>query len=153
MTRWLRDPEVHALAEGIPLDVVPHVPSDHPRRTDVPLRDFELGMSGRQMVERDVDERPLIGVVLTDFDNAADHLAAGHSMMRLMLQAQLMGMSTCPLSQAVDFAAFRTRVQRVMGWVGYPQIMLRIGYPTTPIDEIPRTPRREPAAVLQVVQV
>jgi hypothetical protein len=152
MTHWLRDPEVHALADGIPVDVVPHVPSEHPRRTDVPFRDFEVGMPGRQMVERDVDEHPLISVVLTDFDNAADHLAAGHSMMRLMLQAQTMGLSTCPLSQAVDFAAFRSRVQQVMGWVGYPQIMLRVGYPSAPIDDIARTPRREPSAVLQVVQ-
>jgi hypothetical protein len=55
------------------------------------------------------------------------------------------------LSQAVDFAAFRTRVQQVMGWIGYPQIMLRIGHPSAPIDEIARTPRRPPSAVLQVV--
>jgi nitroreductase len=151
MERWLRDPEVHALADGIPLDVVPHVPSEHPRRSDIPFRDFEVGMSGRQMVEQDVDERPLIAVVLTAFDNAADHLAAGHSMMRLMLQAQSTDMSTCPLSQAVDFAAFRTRVQRVMGWVGYPQIMLRVGHPGAPVDDIARTPRRPPSAVLQVV--
>jgi nitroreductase len=151
MTRWLRDPEVHALADGIPLDAVPHVPSEHPRRSDVPFRDFEVGMPGRQLVEQDVDERPLIAVVLTAFDNAADHLAAGHSMMRLMLQAQSMELSTCPLSQAVDFAAFRTRVQRVMGWVGYPQIMLRVGHPSAPVDDIVRTPRRPPSAVLQVV--
>lgn len=150
MTRWLHDPDVHALSDGIPVDVVPHVPIDHPRHVDVPLRDFELGRSGRQLVEQDVDEHPLIAVILTDFDNAADHLWAGHSMMRLMLQAELMGLATCPLSQAVDFAAFRTRVQRVMGWVGHPQIMLRVGYPAAPMTQIARTPRREPSAVLEI---
>ena len=41
-------------------------------------------------------------------------------MMRLMLRAELLGLPTCPLSQAVDFAAFRTRVQGLMGWVGLP---------------------------------
>jgi nitroreductase len=152
MSHWLHDPEVHALSDGIPVDVVPHVPAEHPRHVDVPLRDFELGMSGRQLVERDVDEHPVIAVVMTDFDNPTDHLWAGHSMMRLMLQAELTGLATCPLSQAVDFAAFRTRVQRVMGWVGYPQIMLRVGYPRAPTTEIVRTPRREPSAVLEIAR-
>jgi nitroreductase len=152
MNRWLRDTEVHAMADGVPVEAIPHVPADSPRHADVPLRDFEVGVTGKLLIERDVDERPLIGVVLTDFDNAPDHLRAGRVMMRLMLAAEQRGLSTCPLSQAVDFAAFRTRVQRVMGWVGHPQIMLRIGYPSEPISELVHTPRREPGAVLTLTQ-
>jgi nitroreductase len=148
MSRWLRDPDVHAHADGVPLEAVPHVPEDRPRRTDVPLRDFELGMSGRQIIERDVDERPLIAVVFTHFDAPLDHLRAGQSMMRLMIEADRAGLVSCPLSQAVDFAAFRTRVQGLMGWIGYPQIMLRVGHPGGPVSDLVRTPRREPAAVL-----
>lgn len=148
MARWLRDPEVHATSDGIPLEAVPHVPQEHPRRVDLPQRDFEVGVTGRQLIDRDVDERPLIGVVMTDFDNPRDHLLAGEAMMRLMIEAELRGLSSCPLSQAVDFAAFRTRVQGLMGWVGYPQIMLRIGYPMSPPSELPATPRRGPEAVL-----
>ena len=150
MQTWLRDPDVHAVADGVPLDAIPHVPADQPRHTDVPLRDFEIGVSGRQLIERDVDERPLIGVVFTDADTATDHLRSGEAMMRLMIQAELLGLATCPLSQAVDFAAFRTRVQGLMGWTGYPQMMLRIGYPSAPLADLARTPRREPSAVLQV---
>jgi hypothetical protein len=150
MNRWLRDPDVHAMVDGVPVEAIPHVPADQPRHTDVPLRDFEVGVTGRQLIERDVDERPLIAVVFTDGDGPADHLRAGRAMMRLMLEAELSGLSTCPLSQAVDFAEFRTRVQGLMGWVGYPQMMLRVGYPGAPSTELVRTPRREPAAVLQV---
>ena len=150
MNRWLHDPDVHAMVDGVPVDAIPHVPADQPRHTDVPLRDFEVGVTGGQMIERDVDERPLIAVVFTDSDASRDHLQSGQAMMRLMIEADLLGLSTCPLSQAVDFAAFRTRVQGLMGWVGYPQMMLRVGYPIAPIDERARTPRREPAAVLQV---
>ena len=150
MQTWLRDPEVHAVADGVPLESIPHVPADQPRHTDVPLRDFEIGVSGRQLIERDVDEQPLIGVIFTDADTATDHLRSGEVMMRLMIRAELLGLATCPLSQAVDFAAFRTRVQGLMGWVGYPQMMLRIGYPSAPLTDLPRTPRREPATVLQV---
>jgi nitroreductase len=150
MSRWLRDPDVHAMSDGVPVEVIPHVPLDSPRHVDIPLRDFEVGVTGRQMIERDVDERPLIAVVLTESDAAADHLRSGQAMMRLMIDAERRGLGTCPLSQAVDFAAFRTRVQGVMGWVGYPQMMLRIGYPSAPAADLPRTPRRDPAEVLQV---
>jgi len=150
MNRWLRDPDVHAMVDGVPVEAIPHVPAGRPRHTDVPLRDFEVGVTGRQLIERDVDERPLIAVIFTDSDAAADHLRAGRAMMRLMIEAELQGLSSCPLSQAVDFAAFRTRVQGLMGWVGYPQMMLRVGYPGAPTTELVRTPRREPAAVLQV---
>jgi nitroreductase len=150
MNRWLHDPEVHALVDGVPVDAVPHVPADAPRHTDVPLRDFEVGVTGKLLIERDVDEKPLIAVILTDYDNAMDHLQAGRAMMRLMLAAERRGLSTCPLSQAVDFAAFRTRVRRVMGWVGHPQMMLRVGYPSGPADQLIRTPRRDVGAVLTV---
>jgi hypothetical protein len=72
-------------------------------------------------------------------------------MMRLMLEAELAGLASCPLSQAVDFGAFRTRLQGLMGWVGYPQMLLRLGYASAPEGQIAYTPRRPVAAVLDVV--
>jgi nitroreductase len=149
MGRWIHDPEVHSEPEGVSVEAFPHLSEDEPRRIDVPLRDFEEGVTGRQLIERDVIEKPLIAVVLTEFDNAGDHLSAGHSMMRLMLRAELLGLSTCPLSQAVDFAAFRTRVQGMMNWVGYPQMMLRVGHPMAPKSQLVVTPRRPVSAVLE----
>jgi hypothetical protein len=149
MGKWIRDPEVH-VPDGVPAEAFPHTDPAEPRRTDIPLRDFEEGVTGQQLIERDVDEKPLIAVVLTEFDNAADHLAAGHAMMRVMLRAEVLGLSTCPLSQAVDFAAFRTRVQGLMGWVGYPQMMMRLGHPIAPETELPPTPRRPVSAVLEI---
>ena len=120
---------MQATSDGIPLDTVPHVSDDHPRHTDVPVRDFEVGVSGRQLIERDIDERPLIGVVFTDSDMPVDQLRSGGGMMRLMIEAELLGLASCSLSQAVDLTAFRGRLQGLMGWTGYPQMMLRIGHP------------------------
>lgn len=148
MNHWLRDPDVHALIDGVPVESIPHVPDENPRHVDVPLRDFEVGVTGKLLIERDADEKPLIAVFLTDSDGARDHLAAGMSMMRFMIAAELAQLSTCPLSQAVDFAEFRTRVRRAMGWVGAPQMMLRVGYPNAPTGDLPRTPRRTPSSVL-----
>ncbi|MDQ2837316.1 MAG: nitroreductase [Actinomycetota bacterium] len=150
MTRWQHDADVHT--EGIPSFAIPHVPAGHPRHTDIPLRDFEVGRSGRDQIEADVDERPLIAVLLTDSDTPAEQLAAGESMMRLMLHADNAGLASCPLSQAVDLVAFRARVQTLMGWGGYPQMMLRIGYP--PADRLipQRSPRRPVADQLDIAE-
>jgi nitroreductase len=150
MNRWLRDPDVHALVDGVPVAAIPHVGSDSPRHADVPLRDFEVGVTGKLLIDRDVDEKPLIAVLLADQDNAVGQLLAGSAMMRFMILAEQRGLATCPLSQAVDFAAFRSRVQRAMGWVGSPQMMLRLGYPVAPTSELAVTPRRGPDAVLSV---
>jgi nitroreductase len=147
MKRWLSDPDVHD--DGIVPEAVPHVSMGHPRRLDVPQRDFEIGIAGKQLIERDVDEKPIIAVVLTPSDTPLEQLEAGEAMMRLMLRAELDGLATCPLSQAVDLVAFRSRLQGLMGWVGYPQMMLKVGHPS-PGDSA-RTPRRPVSDVLDVV--
>jgi nitroreductase len=149
MNRWLRESDVHA--DGVPAGAVPHVSEGHSRHTDVPLRDFEVGVSGRLLIENDADERPLIAVLLTDSDTVDEQLLAGESLMRLWLEAELLGLATCPLSQAVDLVAFRTRVRTLMGWQGVPQMMLRVGYPAASGPEPVRTPRRPLADVLHVL--
>lgn len=146
--RWVHDPDVHTMVDGVPVNAFPHVDPERPRRQDLPQRDFEIGWTGRQLIEQDVDDKPLIAVVLTPGDGALDHLHGGMAMIRGMLAAELRGLTTCVLSQAVDFAGFRTRVQGLMGWVGYPQMMMRVGYPSGPTSELAVTPRREPSAVL-----
>jgi nitroreductase len=115
----------------------------------VPLRDFEVGMSGRALIAQDVDERPLIAVLLSDTDSHLHQLQAGESMMRLMIAAELRGIASCPLSQAVDLLAFRSRVQTLMSWPGYPQMMLRLGYPDPTAAAIGPTPRKPVAGVLR----
>lgn len=153
MNRWLHDADVHTedlRTDGVPADSIPHVPAGHPRHTDIPLRDFEMGVSGREQIEADIDERPVIAVLLTQSDTPREQLAAGESMMRLMLQAEMAGLASCPLSQAVDLIAFRSRVQALMGWTSYPQMMLRLGYPPPDQSPPPRSPRRPVADQLEV---
>jgi nitroreductase len=108
-------------------------------------------VSGRALIAQDVDERPLIAVLLSESDAPLEHLEAGESMMRLMIQAQLLGVASCPLSQAVDLLAFRSRLQTLMGWQGYPQMMLRLGYPAPDAASTARTPRRPVSSVLRDV--
>jgi nitroreductase len=127
MARWTR-PDADQV-DGIPATVVPHLPPGELRHTDVPLRDFEVGAPGSQLIDPGIDEQPLLAVIFTRADQASDRLQAGEAMMRLMIEAELAGLSSCPLSQAVDMLAFRVRLQTLMDWTDYPQMMLRLGHP------------------------
>ncbi len=148
MRCWQQAADVRS--EGVPSSAIPHVTIGHPRHTEIPLRDFEIGVSGRQQIQADVDEHPLIAVLLTESDTRREQLAAGEAMLRLMLAAESVGLASCALSQAVDLLAFRARVQTLMGWGGYPQMMLRLGY--SPPDPSPSgsSPRRSVSAQLDI---
>jgi nitroreductase len=125
MAQWVRrDPD---RPDGVPTSVIPAVPDDQPRHTDIPLRDFELGIPGTQLISTGIDEHPLIAVILTEGDSPLERLRAGGSMMRLMIQAELDGLASCALSQAVDLLFFRSQLRTVMSWTGYPQMMVRVG--------------------------
>jgi nitroreductase len=147
MARWTREDDHHA--DGVPASAVPHVPAHEPRHTDVPLRDFEVGVPGGQLIDSEVDEHPALAVVFTNSDQQVDRIKAGEAMMRLMIEAEMAGLSSCPLSQAVDMVAFRVRLQTLMDWPDYPQIMLRLGNPPAAAPA-PLTSRRHGTAVLSV---
>jgi nitroreductase len=148
MDRWTGSDQ--DTTDGVPPSVVPHLPAGHLRHTDIPLRDFEVGVSGAQLVDPGIDEQPLIAVVFTTSDQASDRLRAGESMMRLMIEAETAGLASCALSQAVDMLAFRVRLQTLMDWTDHPQMMLRLGFaPTGP--PAPLTPRRSIPAVLRIL--
>ena len=148
MARWTQQDDHHA--DGIPATTVPHLPEGRVRHTDVPLRDFEVGVPGSQLIETGIDEQPLLAVVFTSSDRTSDRLQAGEAMMRLMVEAELAGLSSCALSQAVDMLAFRVRLQTVMNWTDYPQMMLRLGTPPAGTPA-PLTRRRAVADVLHTL--
>ncbi|MEO8749693.1 MAG: nitroreductase family protein [Allobranchiibius sp.] len=147
VAEWVRHDEQSP--DGIPESVIPRVSAGHPRHTDIPLRDFEAGIPGAQLITAGIDEHPLITVILTDTDNNLERLRAGQAMMRLMIAAELDGLASCPLSQSVDLLSFRTQLRAQMSWSGHPQMMLRLGQKPTGTPA-PLTARRPVADVLTI---
>lgn len=146
MARWVRPDNLSA--DGVPPSVIPQVGAA-PRHTDIPLRDFEAGIPGSQLITSGLDEHPLIAVVFTNTDDDLDRLRAGQAMMRLMIEAELGGIASCPLSQSIDLLSFRARLRTLMSWPGYPQMMLRLGQKPA-ATAAPLTPRRPVGEVLTV---
>lgn len=148
MAEWVRHDELSP--DGVPASVIPQTAADQPRHTDIPLRDFEAGIPGGQLIAHGIDERPLIAVIFTEGDDERERLRAGQAMMRLMIQAELDGIASCPLSQSVDLVSFRSQLQTLMGWTAHPQMMLRLGQKPSGVPA-PLTSRRPVDEVLTMI--
>jgi len=136
LERWLRtDP---AAVDGIP---VAAVPEDDPstRPSNWLVRDFVAGSraprtflpAGDPAAPPPEVERPTVVLLGTDGDDRTAWLLAGRALGRLLLTTTVEGLATSPLTQALDWPATRTRMRARLSLVGYPQMLLRMGYPST----------------------
>jgi hypothetical protein len=134
--------------DGVPAAAVPHVAAGAPRHTDVPVRDFEAGISGGEPLVDLIDERPLYIVLFTTSDDRTARLRAGEAYARISVEAQRLGLASSALTQAVDLPAIRERFRILMNWPDHPQMVLRVGHPQPGLAPRP-TGRRPLTAVLQ----
>ena len=128
LARWTRH-EGEGAADGVPASAVPHAVAGSPRHTDVPVRDFEAGITGGEAVPEGVDEQPLFVVVFTVEDTPEARLRAGEAYTRLSVEAEGLGLGSSAMTQAVDLPAVRERFRALMDWPDHPQMVLRIGWP------------------------
>ncbi|CUQ67869.1 hypothetical protein [Candidatus Nitrospira inopinata] len=83
----------------------------------------------------------------TDSDNERDWLLAGQALQHILLVACQHGLLASYLNQPIQVAALRPKPQNLEGG-GFPQILLRLGYP---VDKIRLTQRRAPEDVIELV--
>ena len=86
-----------------------------------------------------------IAVLLVPRDGRTEWLQAGRALENLLLTITAEGLVASFLNQAVQQEEFRPELAAVVGEVGAPQMVLRIG---EPLVSVPRTPRRPLAEVL-----
>jgi nitroreductase len=132
--------------DGVPAAAVPHVSAGAPRHTDVPVRDFEAGITGGQPLVDLVDERPVYIVLFSTADDRTARLRAGEAYARISVEAERLGLASSAMTQAVDLPAVRERFRMLMNWPDHPQMVLRIGHPQ-PGPTPPPTGRRPLTAV------
>jgi hypothetical protein len=136
LERWLRtDP---AAVDGIPVGAVPEEdPATRPSNWLV--RDFVAGSrtphrflpAGDPAAPPPEVERPTVVLLGTDGDDGTAWLLAGRALGRLLLTATTEGLAASPLTQALDWPVTRTRMRARLSLIGYPQMLLRMGYPST----------------------
>jgi nitroreductase len=137
LQRWLRtDPTAE---DGVPVDaVLSEDPATRP--SNWLIRDFVVGSREAQSAFLPEDaadappptvERPTVVLLGTDSDDRTAWLLSGQALGRLLLQATAEGLAASPLTQALDWPSTRTRLRSRLSLVGYPQMLLRMGYPST----------------------
>jgi nitroreductase len=93
---------------------------------------------------KDFEAEPLVAVLGTAGNLAADQLRAGHALQRVLLTVTDLGLASSMLSQPIEVPAAREQLRVALGRYGTPQMVLRIGYG----DPSQATPRRPAADVM-----
>jgi hypothetical protein len=127
LTAWT----ARADRRGMPVEAVAdNWPGD--RVSDVQLRDFtgrdEHPRPGSSDDGAPTVERDLLVMFGTAYDDPPSWLAAGRTLGWALLRASAAGVSAQPLGQAIDLPKGRERLRRELGFVGYPQFVVRMGY-------------------------
>jgi nitroreductase len=104
------------------------------------VRALDLGDRAAARDRALAEHSPVLAVLGTDGDTPLDWLRAGMALQRLLLVAVGHGLQASYLNQPVEVAALCTRLQRMLGRPGYPQVFLRLGIPTAAADAAPRRP-------------
>ncbi|MEQ8860454.1 MAG: nitroreductase family protein [Pseudomonadales bacterium] len=124
----------------------------HPRRTGdgltVPglvapiaqavVRTFDMGDGIAAKDSQLAEQSPVLALLTTAADGPASWLSAGQALARVLLTACHRGLQASYLNQPIQVAALRPELQRISGLSEYPQILLRLGYPTEPLAPSPR---------------
>ncbi len=146
LAHWTRHAGEDA-PDGVPASAIPHAVPGSPRHTEVPVRDFEAGVSGDQTLPPGIDEQPLYLVVFTTEDGREARLRAGEAYARVSVEAERLGLGSSAMTQALDLPAMRERFRALMDWPDHPQLVLRVGWPQQGPRPQP-TGRRPLSAVL-----
>ncbi|MGZ4591931.1 MAG: Acg family FMN-binding oxidoreductase [Actinomycetes bacterium] len=146
LATWTHRPA--ATRDGIPPEAAG---TARGRPSSVRLRDFALGDEEPEAGADEADEgpppaeHPLVVVLGTADDTAADWLVAGQALSALLLRAAVDGVQASPLGQVLDQPWWRRRLGSELGSVGFPQMVLRLGHgrpgpqtPRRPVDEVLR---------------
>ena len=106
-----------------------------------PLRNFGLADAAPTQVEHYRPD-PCIAILATARDDRLSWLCAGQALQRVLLVGCLRGLAASFLNQPLEVADAR----REMFGYGKPQMILRLGYPST-VTSTPRRPLSEVATV------
>jgi nitroreductase len=131
---------------GVPGDVIPVSPP----KTTVPGRDF--GGPGTLPISAGHDGAAVYAILYGDDDTPASWLRAGEALSAGWLEATELGISVLPLSAAVEVVRTRHVLRRLLGNIGYPYLVLRLGHADPDHAGPPPTPRMPADQVMEVIE-
>jgi hypothetical protein len=125
-------------ADGVPSSVL----GPRSRVYPSPVRDMGTKPADQTRARAVFEAEPALAVLSTESDGAADQLAAGLALERILLTATRAGLKASFLNQPLEFDDLRRVVQRSTGKPGYAHMVIRFGHSTVHGS----TPRRPVSA-------
>ena len=136
----------HGAVDGVPSGVLP-LPRDVSSRR--PGR-FATGLVD-DMGGREVEGSDGLAVLCAPTDDPAAWLTAGEGLSAMWLAATMEGLSVVPISQVIEVAETRAAFQlEVLADLARPLVVIRVGWQAISRRQLPRTPRRPVAEVLEL---
>jgi hypothetical protein len=107
------------------------------------VRTFDWG-EGQAAKDRQLAEgSPLLFIIGTQEDTPLDWLHAGQALARVLLRATSLGLSASFLNQPIEVDPLRQSFGTLIGFDGYPQLLIRMGIgqparptPRRPVEEV-----------------
>jgi nitroreductase len=131
-------------------DGVPPATAVRPAPRRVPVRDHAPGDDTGLDPGTGNDRGAAYAVLFGPDDTPISWLRAGEALSALLLTAVLEGLSAAPLSDTIELAWPRTLMRDLLGGVGEPYLVVRVGIgPDT--GDLPPAPRRTPDDAIEVI--
>lgn len=130
-------------------DGVPPGTAVAPGLRRVPVRDFAPGGSAGLDAGDGHDEGAEYAIVFGAGDTPRDLLRAGEALSALLLHATAEGLSTAPLTDAVEVEWPRQLVRGMLARLGEPYAVVRVGYGDA-AHPVPAAPRRRSEQVIEI---
>ncbi len=108
-------------------------------RAEFVQRDFSAGERTRPTMDRLGADAPLVAVLGTRGDRAADWLTGGQALGAVLLLAETYGAHASYLNQPCELPALREELRASLRMETAPQVVLRLGIG----GDVPATPRRD----------
>jgi hypothetical protein len=144
LVTWVARPEF--TGDGVPLDTT--VPD---QARPVPIRDFRsTGPERTSIFDRSelVDRFAEYAVLFADGDETLDWIHAGGALSALLLTATSEGLASSMMSDLIEVGSARETLRQMLGQVGWPMIVVRIGYRAPGAPPIGKAPRRAPSETI-----
>ncbi|HMB72217.1 MAG TPA: nitroreductase family protein [Gammaproteobacteria bacterium] len=110
------------------------------------VKNFNIGSRVAARDRRLAEASPMLAVVATASDGAVQWLRAGQALERVLLVAAHNGLQASFLNQPIQVDSLRPKLQAMIPGRPFPQILLRIGFPT---GQVAAAPRRELSEVFE----
>jgi nitroreductase len=135
----------YAALAGVPARSTP-TPDQH---AALPARIFAGAVLDQPAGTTAEDDNGSLLALGTSTDTPLDRLRAGEATSAVLLTATAQGLSTCPVTEALENPECRSIVRTdVFGDELFPQMLIRVGWAPLNADPLPSTPRRPLADVV-----